>query len=110
MNHSDLLSAVYQMAQEGTKVALVRSGLVSPVVSQSEAYIIYTENTIKRLKSKKLITPRKYGAYTSKVMYEREEIAKAILEEFRGSDNIIVCPGRDKGKVPNKPTLIPDSQ
>lgn len=81
----DNISATFEAAKRGVEVGLIEAGVISPVISQKEAYRIFTQSTIKRLRSKNLIFPRKTGERNSKILYERKQIAEAIIQELRGT-------------------------
>lgn len=81
----DNISETFEAAKRGVEVGLIEAGVISPVISQKEAYRIFTKSTIKRLKEKRLIFPRQIGTNTSKILYERKQIAEAIIQELRGT-------------------------
>lgn len=83
--NQDSITATYEVAKRATEVALVELGVISPVISERQAYRIFTVSTIKRLRSKNLIFPRKTGERNSKILYERKQIAEAIIQELRGT-------------------------
>ena len=80
MTTTELLTAMYQISKEGTKVALAESGLVSPYLTQAEAWRIYSRKTIEELVRRKKIISRKLGG---KVLFRREEIVIALLEKLK---------------------------
>ena len=82
MDTTELLSAIYQISKEGTKVALAEIGLVSPELTQAEAWRIFRRKRIERLIQKKEIHPRKIGG---SVMYSRREIVEAIMKDLESA-------------------------
>ena len=79
MTTTELLSAMYQISKEGTKVALAESGLISPELTQAEAWRVFTRKTIERLVNKGKLLPRKVGG---KVLFMREDIVLALLKDI----------------------------
>jgi len=80
MTTTELLSAMYQISKEGTKVALAESGLISPELTQAEAWRVFSRKTIERLVNKeKVLAPRKVGG---KVLFRREDIVLALLKDI----------------------------
>lgn len=79
MNNTELLTAIYQMSKEGTKVALAEIGLVSPEISQAEAWRTFRRKRIEGLVRRRKIHPRKVGG---SVLYSRKEIVEAMMKEL----------------------------
>lgn len=77
MTTTELLTAMYQISKEGTKVALAESGLVSPYLTQAEAWRTFKRKTIEKLVKSKHLKPRKEGG---NVLYKREDIVVALLK------------------------------
>jgi len=78
MTDSQLLSAIYKVSKEGTKVAMAELGLISPEVSKTEAIQIWG-NSFKELLKRQRIQGKKGPGRTSKVKYRREDIVNALI-------------------------------
>ena len=91
---NQLLSAIYLISKEATKVALSESGLITPLISKKEACKEFTPAIIKRLVDSRKLHPIKTGDNTSKIMFRREELAKAMIDTYASQ-----LPGEHIGRL-----------
>ena len=105
MDNSELLSAIYKLQKEATKIALAEVGLVSPVINKSQASEIYTRTQVEEWADKGLLkaTNKKKGK-SSTIYYSREDLVKLSLGV---AEHMNVSPSGAKGTRRNKLTKGP---
>ncbi|OJV17801.1 MAG: hypothetical protein BGO30_07600 [Bacteroidetes bacterium 41-46] len=105
MDNSELLSAIYKLQKEATKIALAEVGLVSPVINKSQACEIYTRTQVEEWADKGLLkaTNKKKGK-SSTIYYSREDLVKLSLGV---AEHMNVSPSGAKGTRRNKLTKGP---
>lgn len=82
MESHELLSAIFNLQIEATKVALIQLGSLSATVTQAEAWRIYTRRKVERWEKKgALIAQPRTGPNAAKE-YKREDLIRlSILGE-----------------------------
>lgn len=105
MDNSELLSAIYKLQKEATKIALAEVGLVSLVINKSQACEIYTRTQVEEWADKGLLkaTNKKKGK-SSTIYYSREDLVKLSLGV---AEHMNVSPSGAKGTRRNKLTKGP---
>jgi len=82
----EFLSEVYWMSKEGCKAALIEAGIITPYLSQADAYRTYGRAMVEKWCKQGIVRPTKTGPNTSKVLYQREELFRASVKDYRGAD------------------------
>lgn len=99
MDQSELLTSIYTLQKEATKVALAEMGLVSPRINQSEAHRIYKRVNVELWLELGLLKPvTEKSGKNSTIEYLREDLIKLSM---RGA-SIGVSACRPKGTRRNK--------
>lgn len=99
MDQSELLTSIYTLQKEATKVALAEVGLVSPRINQSEAHRIYKRVNVELWLELGLLKPvTEKSGKNSTIEYLREDLIKLSM---RGA-SIGVSACRPKGTRRNK--------
>jgi len=100
MDQSELLTSIYTLQKEATKVALAEMGLASPRVNQSEAHRLYKRVNVEEWLELGLLKPvsKKRNGKNSTIEYLREDLIKLSM---RGA-SIGVSACRPKGTRRNK--------
>ncbi len=107
---SQFLSEIYQISKEGCMAALIEAGLVSPYLSQAEAYRVHGRYTIEKWTEKGLIHPVKTGPRTSKVLYHREELYLASVNYFKNINSYRINTHQEWNKILSKWFPLPESR
>lgn len=84
MDSHELLSAIFNLQIEATKLALIQVGSLSATITQAEAWRTYTRRKVERWEKKgALVAQPRTGPNTSKE-YKREDLIRLSLFGERG--------------------------
>jgi hypothetical protein len=79
---SELLTAIFQLQKEATKIALAESGIISPVICQAEAYRTYKRRWVEKMEAKGLLSPcNKITKKGEKKEFRRIDLVRLKINE-----------------------------